>query len=109
MNPGFVEMKPIVVITILFSIATVAVGLVWNSDQVFSAGKVCQQYPVGTRIEEVSALPDNFFVSRQGPFSIGGDTSRQKIIFCDTLTLCDNSCSLEIENQVVQSADYAAL
>ncbi len=93
----------------LLLVAAVASYAAWNTMQSRSAMKLCGNYPAGTRIGDLNQLPDNFFVSRMGPFPINGNPAGQKVILCEAMTMCDNSCSLEIEDGIVKSASFSSL
>ncbi len=75
-----------------------------------AAANLCDRYSVGSRIEDIEDLDGTFFLSRMGPFPEHPDKSgAQEVIFCASLTMCDTSCWLEIEDQVVKSARYSAI
>ena len=73
-----------------------------------AAANLCDRYSVGTRIEDVEILDGTFFLSPMGSFD-PNNPAAQEVIFCAMMTMCDVSCSLEIEDQVVKSASYRAL
>jgi hypothetical protein len=93
----------------LLLVAVAASYAAWHTMQSQSAEKLCGSYPVGTRIGDLHKLPDNFFISRMGPFPIKGNPTGQKIILCEAMTMCDNSCGLEIEDGIVKSASFSSL
>lgn len=93
----------------LLVVVVVASYAAWNTMQSQSARKLCGNYPAGTRIGDLHQLPDNFFISRMGPFPINGNPAGQKVILCEAMTMCDNSCSLEIEDGIVKSASFSSL
>ena len=102
-------MKPNFEIVGLLLVTAVASYAAWNTVQSHNAEKLCDSYPVGTRVRDLQKLPDNFFISRMGPYPINGNPTRQKVILCESMTMCDNSCSLEIEDGIVKSASFSSL
>jgi hypothetical protein len=73
-----------------------------------AAVSLCDRYSVGTQIEDVENLDGTFFLTRMGPLPDTNNPAVQSVIFCANMTMCDTSCSLEIEDKVVKSARYLA-
>ncbi len=70
-----------------------------------AAASLCDRYSVGTRIADVENLEGTFLLRRMGsiyPIIPGA----QNVIFCAPLTMCDVSCSLEIENGLVTKSEH---
>lgn len=72
-----------------------------------AAANLCNNYPAGSRIDDLGKLEGTFLLTQMGPLEDPGKPGAQKIIFCASLTMCDTSCSLEIEDRVVKSARFS--
>ena len=73
-----------------------------------AAADLCSRYSVGTHIEDLETLEGTFFLTRMGPISDPNNPSVQKVIYCAALTMCDESCRLEIEDGLVKRAKHSA-
>ena len=73
-----------------------------------AAANLCERYPVGSHIEDLEGLEGTFFLTRMGPINDSNIPGRQKVIYCAALTMCDESCSLEVEDGLVKRAKYSA-
>lgn len=74
-----------------------------------AAAKLCENYPVGSRIESLEDLEGTFFLKRMGPLPVPEKPGTEKVIFCAVSTMCDTSCSLEIENGRVTHVSHSSL
>lgn len=74
-----------------------------------AAADLCSNYSIGTHIEDLEDLGGTFFLTRMGPIPKPNNPSAQKVIYCAALTMCDESCSLEIEDGVVIRAEHSTL
>lgn len=72
-----------------------------------AAENLCNNYSVGSSIEDLEKLDGTFFLTRMGPLDVREDPGTQRVIFCAGLTMCDTSCSLEIKNRVVKVAKFS--
>ena len=72
-----------------------------------AAADLCANYPVGTRIENLETLNDTFFLTLMGPIADPKRPGAHEIIFCASLTMCDTSCSLVIENGLVVQSNFS--
>jgi len=70
---------------------------------------LCEEHPAGSRIENLEDLEGTFFLTRMGPLPDPKQPGIEKVIFCAGLTMCDKSCSLEIENGQVMRARHSSL
>lgn len=75
--------------------------------QTRAAANLCDSYPGGSRIEDLATLEGTFFLTQMGPIDDPNISGTQKVIFCASLTMCDTSCSLEIEDGVVKLARHS--
>ncbi len=57
---------------------------------------------------DVENLDGKFFLTRMGHHN-PDNLAAQSVIFCANMTMCDTSCRLEIEGQVVKSAEFSDL
>ncbi|MDX1402178.1 MAG: hypothetical protein R3245_09670 [Kiloniellales bacterium] len=71
-----------------------------------AAAKLCDSYPAGSRIEDVENIEGTYLLTRMGPFEDPENPGTGKVIFCASLTMCDTSCSIELEDRVVRSATF---
>ena len=72
-----------------------------------AAVNLCDNYPVGSRVEDLENIEGTFLLARMGPLDDPNNPGTQKMIFCAPLTMCDTSCSIEIEDRVVKSAKFS--
>ena len=72
-----------------------------------AAADLCSKYSIGTHIEDLAGLEGTFFLTRMGPIPEPNNPRAQKVIYCAALTMCDESCSLEIEDGVVKRAEHS--
>lgn len=76
--------------------------------QTRAAAKLCDSYPVGSGIEDLATLEGTFFLTQMGPTDDPDSPGTKRVIFCASLTMCDTSCSLEVENGLVKFARHSA-
>lgn len=75
--------------------------------QTHAAETLCNNYSVGSSIEDLENLDGTFFLTRMGPLDVREDPGTQRVIFCAGLTMCDTSCSLEIKDRIVKVARFS--
>jgi hypothetical protein len=68
-----------------------------------AAENLCQRYPAGTAVPHPEDLEGTFLLSPMGEFS-SRRTGPQEVIFCASMTLCDDACAIVIEDGFVTSA-----
>ena len=89
-------------------IAGIAIYVMVMVAQSQAAASLCDRYSVGTRIEDVENLEGTFLLSRMG--RINPDIrAPQNVIFCASMTMCDDSCSLEIEDGLVTKSEHRSM
>lgn len=74
-----------------------------------AVANLCDNYPTGSRIENIEELEGTFLLTRMGPLPDPEKPGVETVIFCASLTMCDTSCNLEIENGRVTEARHSAL
>jgi hypothetical protein len=74
-----------------------------------AAEEVCAAHPPGTQVTDARNLPKSLLLSPRGPLTDPRRPSVERVIYCAALTMCDTSCSLEIENGVVIQARLGKL
>ena len=89
---------------LLGGIAAYVLVLMAQSD---AAANLCENYAVGSTIADLEHLDGTFLLTRMGPFDVPKDPGTQRVIFCASLTMCDTSCSLEVVDHVVKSAEFS--
>lgn len=72
-----------------------------------AAAKLCARYPIGSQIENLDNLDGTHFLTQMGPIEDPKLPGVEKVIFCASLTMCDTSCSLTIENGLIKNASYS--
>ncbi len=72
-----------------------------------AAERLCERYPVGTPVADARNLEGTFLLSAMGEFR-NDVASSQEVIFCASMTLCDNACAIVIENGVVIAANHSS-
>lgn len=87
-------------------LAGIAIYILITVAQGRAAASLCDRYSAGTRIEDVENLDGTFFLTRMGTIN-PNIPAAQNVIFCASVTMCDTSCTLEIEDRVVKSARYS--
>lgn len=76
--------------------------------QTRAAEDLCNRYSVGSMIGDIENLEGTFFLTCMGPLPDPNNPSAQSVMFCANMTMCDTSCRLEIEDDVVTNARYSA-
>ena len=76
--------------------------------QTRAAVSLCERYSVGTRINDWKNLEGSFFLTPMGHYDPKLPRV-QNLIFCASATMCDVSCSLEIENGLVTKSEHNTL
>ena len=71
-----------------------------------AAAELCARYPVGSRIENLANLEGTSRLKQMGPVKDPNNPGTGSVIFCAGLTMCDTSCSIEIEDNIVKSARF---
>jgi len=89
-------------------IVGIAIYIVVNVAQTRAAASLCDRYSVGTPIKDVENLEGTFFLTPMGHYD-PNIPAAQKVIFCAATTMCDVSCSLQIENGVVKKSEHHSL
>ena len=74
-----------------------------------AAAELCDRYPVGSRIEDLSTLEGTSRLKQMGPVNDPNNPGKGSVIYCAGLTMCDTSCSIEIEENIVKSARFSNL
>jgi len=93
---------------VLIVFAGIAIYIMVMEAQSRAASSLCDRYSVGTRIEDVENLEGTFFLRRMG--GINPDIrAPQSVIFCAAMTMCDDSCSLEIEDGLVTKSEHRSM
>lgn len=82
----------------------------WSiSSQTAGAEKLCAAHPPGTRLVSPATAADAFGVRFMGSQDATQWQKTGKLIFCATLTMCDVSCVLDVEDGVVTRATFSRL
>ena len=68
---------------------------------------LCERYTVGTRVSNIEDLEGTFLLSPMGEFR-NDQTGRQEVIFCASMTMCDDACAIVIENGTVTAARHSS-
>ncbi len=79
------------------------------SAQQRAAADLCEQNPAGSRIVSLTKLERSYGLKLMGPMDIKDKPGTQRAIFCAALTMCDTSCTLEIQDGRVTRSDYSKL
>jgi hypothetical protein len=93
--------------TWLLAVAGIAIYVSILIAQSRAAGDLCERYPAGSFIEDLENVDGSFLLSRMGPIRDRDNPDTTKLIFCAPLTMCDTSCSLEIQDRVVKRAVFS--
>lgn len=91
----------------LILVCVIAVYISVLTAQSRAAANLCENHPVGSRIKNFENLEGTFALTQMGPIDDPGKPGAQKVIFCAALTMCDTSCSLEIEDGLVVRASFS--
>lgn len=89
-------------------LVAIAAYVAVNVLQTRAAASLCARYSVGTPLKNVNDLEGTFFLTPMGHYDPNNPAS-QNVIFCAATTMCDVSCSLEIENGVVKKSEHHSL
>lgn len=76
--------------------------------QTRAAENLCNKYSVGSVIGDIENLEGTFFLTRMASLPDPKNPAAQSVIFCASMTMCDTSCRLEIEDEVVTNSRYSA-
>ena len=93
----------------LLVLGSIAAYVLLLSAQRNAASELCARYSVGASIEDLDDLDGTFLLTRMGPMDDPENPGTQRVIFCAGLTMCDTSCTLEIEDRVVTDARKSEL
>jgi hypothetical protein len=93
----------------LFMLLGLGVYAIFTFVQGRAVANLCDNYPSGSRIENIEELEGTFFLTRMGPLPDPEKPGVETLIFCASLTMCDTSCNLEIEKGRVTQARHSAL
>lgn len=77
--------------------------------QQHAAEELCEQYSVGTAIDSDSPLQSTWLISMRGPIRVPEQPKARQFIFCSTLTMCDTSCTLVVEDRMVTQSRFSEL
>ena len=72
-----------------------------------AAANLCARHSIGTQIKNLDNLNDSLFLTLMGPIPDPKRPGKQEFIFCASLTMCDTSCSLVIENSLVKESKFS--
>ena len=73
-----------------------------------AAAGLCESYPGGTRIDALENLKGTFLLTQMAPLDDPHKPGTQTVVFSASLTMCDTSCRLEIEDGLVKHAIHSA-
>lgn len=76
------------------------------SRSAINVAEICEEFPVGAPIYDVSEIGNRHGIKAMGPFDIKESPGTRKIIYCSVLTMCDTSCAIEFKNGQVTSSSY---
>ena len=74
-----------------------------------AAADLCDNYPVGSPIDNNEHIEGTFLLSRMGPTPDPDRPGVQQVTFCAVTTMCDTSCRLTIRDGLVAEARFLAL
>ena len=89
-------------------LAGITIYIAVHFAQTRAAATLCERYSAGTPINDIENLEGTFFLKPMGHYD-PQNPAAQQVIFCVPSTMCDVSCSLEIENGVVTKSDHHSL
>jgi hypothetical protein len=91
----------------LILVCVIAVYISVLTAQSRAAANLCENHPVGSRIKDLENLEGTFALTQMGPTNDLSRPGAQEVIFFAALTMCDTSCSLEIEDSLVIRASFS--
>ncbi len=71
--------------------------------------ELCARYPVGTPADGFAATADGLSGDLMGPMGPDDKSGKLTYIYCSPMTMCDVSCSVDIEDGVVTRSDFHRL
>jgi len=74
------------------------------SMSVTNVEEICEEYPVGSAIDDISEVGNRHGIKTMGPFGAKESPGTRKVIYCSVLTMCDKSCAIEFKNGQVTSS-----
>lgn len=74
-----------------------------------AAENLCKRYSAGSVIRDIENLEGTFLLTRMASLPDPNKPAIQSVIFCASMTMCDTSCRLEIEGEIVTNSRYSAL
>ncbi len=92
----------------LMLISVVGIYLVVLFAQIRAAANLCDSFPIGSQIESLEDIGGTFLLTRMGPLRDPTRSGAEKVVFCASLTICETSCRLEIEDGRVKHARHSS-
>jgi len=93
----------------LIMVAGIATYLYFMIDQISDVEEVCALFPEGAAVGNLKAIESKYSVRFMGSFEFGDEPGTQRAVFCASLTMCDNSCSVEYRNDTVIKSQVSSL
>ena len=69
----------------------------------------CAELPQGTPAEQIFTSADRYSGQLMGGRHLIGGDKPQTFIYCSPMTMCDVSCSLEVQGGVVTQSEFVSL
>ena len=92
--------------TFLVIIAIASYIWMFNAEQQ-AAVDLCNNYPAGSHIEDLNNLQGASRLKKMGPINNPDNPEVTTVIFCVSTTMCDTSCSFDIEDNIVKNARFS--
>jgi hypothetical protein len=71
--------------------------------------ELCSTYVKGTRADEILEVAQDYSGQLMGPIESTNKDDTYSFIYCAPVTMCDVSCSIEVEDGVVTKSDFRSL
>ncbi len=69
----------------------------------------CAELPEGTPAEQIFEAADRYSGQLMGGRKLIGGDKPQTFIYCSPMTMCDVSCSLEVQGGVITKSEFVSL
>ena len=69
----------------------------------------CAALPAGSPAENIFETADRYSGKLMGGTKLIGGDKPQKFVYCSPMTMCDVSCSLEVQDGVITKSEFVSL
>jgi len=91
-------MKKVIIILLLGGIAFYTYSL---NKQISDVETICSRYPLGASADGILNIQNEYSTQYTGAYAINNNPDARSATFCAALTMCDVSCSLGYENNII--------